>query len=310
MKKALFLTACIALGALQACDNTPATNPSAQPSTAPSSAPSAAPSSTPSSSPDATPSSTPKPSATPLPTPSATPLPEVFENALGMRFQRIEPGSFTIGSPQSEANRDANEIQRQVTLSRPFWVQTTETTQAQWQSIMGSNPAFHQKPPNTQRPIENISWNDVQDFIKKLKQEDPLSYRLPTEAEWEYAARAGSTGIYHYGANPRFLGSFTYFIGNSGTPPMPQTVGTLQPNGFGLYDMQGNVFEYVQDGYTANWGTAPAVDPAGPAISDHRVYRDCYYNSTAEDCRLASRNIIRPEDIIEGKIGFRLVIQP
>lgn len=269
----------------------------------------------------ATPPVMPSATATPLPTPTAepsvapsapisspTPLPvsASASNALGMNFVRIDAGTFVMGSPSSEAGHKSDEIQRSVTLTRAFLMQTTEVTQRQWKAVMGSNPS-QVLPENLDRPVESVSWNQVQDFIARLNQRGDGVYRLPTEAEWEYAARAGSKDPYFFGPNARFLKDFAWFVESAGAPPLPQPVGKKRPNLFGLYDIIGNVSEFVADNYTGEISSEPQVDPKGPAISAHRVYRDCHYAQPAEECRAASRHLIRPDFVVARQIGFRLV---
>lgn len=226
-----------------------------------------------------------------------------------MNFVRIEAGAFIMGSPSTETGHTSDETQRSVTLTKPYLIQTTEVTQAQWKAIMENNPAQFQKPEDLNRPIESITWDQVQDFLARLNAKGPEKYRLPTEAEWEYAARAGATGLYFFGDNARFLKDFAWFVETSGDPPMPQPVGKKRANLFGLYDIQGNVSEFVADNYTGEISSAPQVDPVGPAASAHRLYRDCHYAQPAEACRLAARHLIRPDFVLKGQVGFRLVME-
>lgn len=241
------------------------------------------------------------------PTPEATALPTTSQNTLGMNFVRIEAGTFVMGSPASELGRGSDEVQRSVRLTRPFLMQTTEVTQQQWWDVMGENPSLFQNPKNMNRPVESVSWNQVQVFLARLNQRGEGRYRLPTEAEWEYAARAGAEGAYIFGSNPRFLKDYAWFIESAGDPPAPQPVAQKLPNRWGLYDIQGNVSEYVADNYTAEISNQPQTDPLGPPLSAHRVYRDCHYAQSASECRLARRQLIRPDFIPSGQIGFRLV---
>jgi formylglycine-generating enzyme required for sulfatase activity len=250
----------------------------------------------------------PVPTATPTPEPisSPTPLPVSATNTFGMNFVRVEAGAFIMGSPTTEVGHTKDETQRSVTLTRPFLIQTTEVTQRQWKAIKGDNPSSF-KPEDLDRPVESVSWEQVQDFIARLNQRGDGLYRLPTEAEWEYAARAGSPDPYFFGPNTRFLKDFAWFVETSGEPAMPQPVGKKRPNLFGLYDIIGNVSEFVSDNYTGEITAEAQVDPKGPASSAHRVYRDCHYAQPAEACRVAARHLIRPDFIVAGQIGFRLV---
>ncbi|MGE3728166.1 MAG: formylglycine-generating enzyme family protein [Candidatus Sericytochromatia bacterium] len=269
----------------------------------------ASPTPLPSASATALPTATPVPSAEPTaPISSPTPLPVSASatNALGMNFVRIDAGAFIMGSPSSEVGHKADEIQRSVSLTRAFLIQTTEVTQRQWKAVMGSNPS-KATPENLDRPVESVSWDQVQDFIARLNQRGDGRYRLPTEAEWEYAARAGSADPYFFGPNARFLKDFAWFVETAGNPPQTQPVGKKRPNLFGLYDVIGNVSEYVSDNYTGEITAEAQVDPKGPATSAHRVYRDCHYAQPAEACRVAARHLIRPDFVVAGQIGFRLV---
>ncbi len=166
-----------------------------------------------------------------------------------MDFVLIKAGTFMMGSPEDEEGRYYKEIQHQVILTQDYYMQTTELTQGQWEAVMGSNPSnFYNCGSNC--PVEKVSWNDIQAFIEKLNQRGEGIYRLPTEAEWEYAARAGSTTAFanggitergcSYDAN---LDAMGWYYGNAdGTHPVAQKL----PNAWGLYDMHGNVWEWCQ----------------------------------------------------------------
>jgi formylglycine-generating enzyme required for sulfatase activity len=302
---ALSLSACPANNTPSSPVPTATPTPTALPTAAATASPTAAPSATAT----ALPTATPVPSAVPTaPISSPTPLPVSASatNTLGMKFVRIDAGAFIMGSPSTEVGHKADEIQRSVTLTRAFLMQTTEVTQRQWKAVMGSNPV-KLTPENLDRPVASVSWNQVQDFLARLNQREEGTYRLPTEAEWEYAARAGSSDPYFFGPNTRFLKDFAWFVETSGEPSLPQSVGTKRPNLFGLYDVIGNVSEFVADMYTGEISAEPQVDPKGPPSSAHRVYRDCHYAQPAEDCRAAVRHLIRPDFVVEGQIGFRLV---
>jgi formylglycine-generating enzyme required for sulfatase activity len=205
----------------------------------------------------------PKPEPAPVVKPPVQQKPskEGFTNSLGMKFVYIPPGTFMMGSPKNTPNNFILEIQQEVTISKSFYIQTTEVTQGQWKAVMGSNPNRFKNCGDT-CPVENISWDDVQEFIKKLNEKGDENYRLPTEAEWEYAARAGSKTneslldpIVWYGGNScvDYSGGYDcshwkdkqYSCSNCGTHP----VGKKSPNDFGLYDILGNVSEWCQDWY-------------------------------------------------------------
>lgn len=166
-----------------------------------------------------------------------------MKNTDHFKFVNIKAGSFMMGSPDSEKGRYSDETQHEVELSQDFEMQTTPVTQALWTEVMGQSPSHFKGKSN---PVESVSWNDVQEFIGELNKLDPeYTYRLPTEAEWEYACRAGTTTAYH--CAEKDLKKYAWFSENSGDKTHP--VGKLQPNAWGLYDMMGNVWEWIGDWY-------------------------------------------------------------
>ena len=217
-----------------------------------------------------------------------------------MEMIYVAPGSFTMGSPESEEGHDDRETQHCVTLTEGFWLGKYEVTQAQWKSVMGSNPS-HFTGDNL--PVENVSWNDCQEFIRKVNAEAERQFggeaRLPTEAEWEYACRAGSTGAF---AGTGDLGSMGWYDGNSGSKTHP--VGQKRPNAWGFYDMHGNVWEWCSDRAGAYPGGS-VTDPAGAASGGSRVLRGGGWDNFARDCRSASRAGVNPGSR-DGDSGFRL----
>ena len=220
-----------------------------------------------------------------------------------MKFVSIRAGTFTMGSPSTESGRWNNETQHQVTLTRDFEMMTTEVTQKQWVEVMGNNPSYFK---GDDRPVESVSWNDVQDFITKLNQKnDGYTYRLPTEAEWEYSARAGSTTAYSYGDGEGSLGEYAWFYGNSGSET--HAVATKKPNSWGLYDMHGNVWEWTSDWY-GSLSTSSVTDPTGASSGSYRVIRGGGWSSYAQYLRSAYRNYWEPGNRINN-VGFRLVRQ-
>lgn len=190
-----------------------------------------------------------------------------FTNSIGMTFVLINPGSFKMGS--STPYDDEMRV-HEVTLSHGFYLQTTEVTQAQWQVVMGANPSEFKGP---ERPVDNVSCNDVQEFLKKLSaKEKGARYRLPTEAEWEYACRAGGQEP----DEPANLDEVAWWQKNSGR--QTHAVGLKKPNAWGLYDMRGNVEEWVQDWF-GPYSAESQIDPQGPARGKYRVFRNgAYYN--------------------------------
>ena len=167
-----------------------------------------------------------------------------FHNSIGMEFVLIPSGSFVMGrDPLFEEDRDDELPQHKVNISKPFYLGKYQVTQAQWVAVMEDNPSGFKGPAN---PVEQVSWNDAQEFIKRLNvKEGHNRYRLPTEAEWEYAARAGADTVYFFGNDENILPVYAWFIDNSRKTPHP--VGKKRPNAWGLYDVHGNVWEWVQD---------------------------------------------------------------
>ena len=208
--------------------------------------------------------------------------PETFTNSIGMTFVLIQPGTFMMGSPLSEPERDdSNEIQHEVTLTKAYYMQTTEITQAQWKAIMGTNPS--RRTIGDDCPVDSISWSDCINFIQNLNEkEGNNTYRLPTEAEWEYAARAGTTTPYAFGND---LSSDEANYETNTTIP----VGSLKANSWGLYVMHGNIMEWCQDWYSSIYPTGSVVDPVGPSSGTNRVLRGGNWYSKAHQCRSAFR---------------------
>ena len=240
-----------------------------------------------------------------------------IRNAMGMEFVYIPPGAFTMGSPESEPGRDSDERQHQVTLTKGFYMMTTEVTQGQWKQVMGSNPS-HFKSCGDDCPVESVSWYEVQQFIEKLnRMEGTGVYRLPTEGEWEYAARAGSTTAFFWG-NQADCSKMMYEndVGSSEdkcvgthrskglTPDSPAPVKKFLPNDWGLYDMHGNVWEWCQDWY-GDYPAGAVTDPTGPSTGSHRVYRGGSWYRHASGCRSAERSRDVP-GYWSSVVGFRL----
>ena len=185
-------------------------------------------------------------------------------DSLGMEFVYIPPGIFMMGSPENEEGRFNDEFQHEVILTNGFYLQTTEVTQGQWQAVMGNNPSYF-KNCGDNCPVESVSWSDVQEFIPKLNRQEDKQYRLPTEAEWEYACRAGSQARFCFGNSDEMLKEYAWFKDNSNMKTHP--VAQKKPNNWGLYDMYGNVSEWCQDwygGYPEESVTDPKGDPKGP----------------------------------------------
>jgi serine/threonine protein kinase len=236
-----------------------------------------------------------------------------IKNSLGMEFVYIPPGTFIMGSPSSEPGRGSNEKQHRVTLTQGFYMQTTEVTQGQWTAVMGRNPSkFTNCGDNC--PVETVSWNNAQNFIRMLNRKEGIgTYRLPTEAEWEYSARAGSTTAFANGniselkcGHDSNLDAMGWYCGNSNKKTHP--VAQKRPNDWGLYDMHGNVNEFVQDRY-GKYPSDFVTDPKGPSNGPDRVMRGGCWFADAMDSRSAKRYGLSP-DYRYSSNGFRLVLLP
>jgi formylglycine-generating enzyme required for sulfatase activity len=226
-------------------------------------------------------------------------LQEPFTNTIGQTFVYIKPGSFLMGSPLDEPGRSADEPQHRETLTKGFYLQMTEVTQGQWHMVMEKNPAQFQGCGDL-CPVESVSWDDVRKFIDILNQRPGTHrYRLPTEAEWEYAARAGTTGPFAGSS----VDSMAWYRDNAGNRTYP--VGMKTPNSWGLYDMHGNVSEWVQDWY-GDYPSGSAIDPAGPSSGFYRVDRGGSWYGVAQNCRVAYRDYDGPS-YRRNYLGFRLV---
>jgi formylglycine-generating enzyme required for sulfatase activity len=215
----------------------------------------------------------------------------------------IEPGSFMMGSPAGEGGRDNDEVRHQVTLSKGFWMGKYGVTQRQWERVMGNNPS---KFTGARNPVEQVSWEDCQAFVQKLNEVygstvQGSRFRLPTEAEWEYACRAGTTGA--YAGDLDAMGWYGQNSGNSSHP-----AGQKKPNAWGLYDMHGNVCAWCQDWY-GDYPTGSVMDPTGPGFGWGRVNRGGCWNNGPESCRSAERGCYEPGGR-DDRLGLRLVRSP
>jgi len=227
----------------------------------------------------------------------------------------IQPGTFTMGSPANELDRSPDEgPQTTVTLSRGFWMGKCEVTQREYQAVVGSNPS--QFSGDLSRPVETVSWHDATNYCGLLTQREraaglipmDFEYRLPTEAEWEYACRAGTTTRFSYGEDPGYtnLNKYAWYLDNGGGATHP--VGQRLLNTWGLYDMHGNVWEWCQDRY-GRYSGGIALDPQGPGTGSSRVVRGGSWVSGNSSCRSARRLLYEPGQS-ENKLGFRVVLVP
>ena len=219
------------------------------------------------------------------------------------RFRLIQAGTFWMGSPEDEEGRYGNETLHQVTLSQAFWLTDTACTQAFWQAVMGNNPARFKG--SLQNPVERVSWDDVQGFINKLNQQVAgIKARLPTEAEWEYACRAGTNSAFWFGGKNDLNTTKANYSGKSGkTVP----VRSFAPNPWGLYEMHGNVWDWCEDGYAEYPPQAAITDPRGAPASSYRVLRGGSWRSVGRYLRSAFRNYRTP-DVRDIYFGFRLAL--
>jgi formylglycine-generating enzyme required for sulfatase activity len=224
------------------------------------------------------------------------------------RMRWIPPGRFIMGSPADEPERWDRELAHQVTISRGFWLADTACTQKLWEAVMGENPSGFK---GSERPVETVSWDDCKGMISRLNQLAPgLDLRLPTEAEWEYACRAGTTTPFSFGTNittdqVNYDGDFPYAGGKKGIDRGETVdVASLPPNPWGLYEMHGNVWEWCEDWF-GEYPTDPQVDPVGPGQGSDRVLRGGSWISFARGVRSASRGRDWP-DARGSSTGFRL----
>ena len=281
------------------------------------------------------------------------PVADTFTNSIGMQFNTLPAGSFTMGSPVSEPGRGSDEVEHTVTLTKAFGMQTTEVTNAQWDAVivdsfLGSNPSVSHTGDHY--PVETVSWYDAIFFANRLSFDEGRSlcystsgvsgtpgtgslsmstvtqnasctgYRLPTEAEWEYATRAGTTTAYAnpigfdaadtetgsgFNGNLHAMGWYTHNNTNMGYPTGTKPVAKKQANAWGLYDMHGNVWEWNWDWYAAYPGNA--TDPVGPASGSTHVFRGGSWIDNASNARSARRNFSSPSDR-SSFLGFRLVL--
>ena len=244
----------------------------------------------------------------------------------------IQPGTFTMGSPANEAQRGSDEVQHIVTISRGFWMGKFLVTQGDYLSVVGSNPSLFTSANgysnDLTRPVEQVSWYDATNYCGLRTQRQRAAgliptnyvYRLPTESEWEYADRAGTTTAFYLGcdlhsgqANFYGLNEYDCSVGTTNNPSgiylhMTTPVGSYAPNPWGLYDMIGNVYEWCQDWYGA-YPTGSVTDPQGGAQGSNRTLRGGFWGEDAGGCRSADRGYNSPGGLSSG-LGFRVLLAP
>ena len=224
-------------------------------------------------------------------------LEEDLGKGVKLEMVLVPAGKFVMGSPASEKGRNDNETQHEVTLTKSYYIGKYAVTQEQWEAVMGDNPSYTK---GAKLPVTYVSWDDCKKFIKKLNGITKGKYRLPTEAEWEYACRAGTSTAYSFGNR------LTKAIANYGDGPRgsPKVVGSYKPNAFGLYDMHGNVSEWCEDWY-ATYLAGAVADPKGPAKGERRVLRGGSYTGSGSWVRSSTRNSFAPPFPFDNH-GFRL----
>jgi formylglycine-generating enzyme required for sulfatase activity len=214
-------------------------------------------------------------------------------NGVKLEMVLLPAGEFMMGSPDDDNGAFLEEKPpHRVQISKPFSMGKYSVTQEQWEAVMGSNPSHFKGPKN---PVENVSWDDCQQFLEKLNAKVGAQggkFVLPTEAQWEYACRAGSKTRYSFGDNEAELGEYAWYAANSGDKTHP--VGGKKPNSWGLYDVHGNVWQWCADWYDEKYdansaANEPAKDPSGPATGLLRVARGGSWLSTTRRCRSADR---------------------
>ena len=224
-------------------------------------------------------------------------------NGVTMKLVRIPAGTFVMGSPMTESDRDGDEgPQRRVTLTSPFYIGATEVTQDQYAAVMGENPSHF---PGPQNPVEQVNWEDAVAFCKALSQKIGKKGRLPTEAEWEYACRAGSSTRFYFSDEDKTLSEYAWYGRNSGDVTHP--VGQKRPNAWGLFDMHGNVWEWCGDWFASGYANAKTIDPQKLGAGESRVLRGGSWNSLVKRCRSANRNRNAPK-CRNYYCGFRVVL--
>ena len=223
-----------------------------------------------------------------------------YKNSIGMEFLLVPAGGFMMGSENGD--KDEKPVHR-VRITEPFYMGVFEVTQAQYQQVMHKNPSRFR---DRKKPVETVSWNHAVEFCSRLSSADGVTYRLPTEAEWEHACRAGSTGEYCFGDDATKLVWHAWYAVNSRS--QSRLVGQKKPNAWGLHDMHGNVWEWCADRYAEDYyARSPWKEPQGPSTGERRVLRGGSWNDSADLTRSAKRLNLSPKDRYPS-IGFRVVV--
>lgn len=216
-------------------------------------------------------------------------------------LNKIEAGSFQMGSYEGVGDEDELPV-REVEITKDFYIGVYEITQAQWEAVMGSNPSSF---VGENYPVETITWTQANEFCEKLSEISDYNVSLPTEAQWEYACRAGSTSKWFFGEDEAEFSKYC----EDDIDAKTHEVGAFEPNGNGLYDIYGNVYEWCLDYYRYEYLEDDVTDPEGPTEGDARISRGGGWGGTADTCRSGYRNACGEEDATDG-IGLRIVINP
>jgi len=233
-----------------------------------------------------------------------------IKNSLGMKLRLIPAGEFQMGSSESEEERISDEQQHTVRITKAFYLGKYEVTQGEWKAVMGSEPWKGQQfgKEGAEFPATSVSWEAAADFCQKLSKKEGKEYRLPTEAEWEYACRGGKATRFHFGDDETVFGGYAWYDKNALdiNEQYAHPVGQKKKNPFGLYDMHGNVWEWSSDWYAEKYyASSPTNDPQGSETGSIRVHRGGSWGSWPVYCRSALRNGDSPSAKF-GSLGFRL----
>ena len=244
-------------------------------------------------------------------------LADIVTNSIGMKLKLIPAGEFMMGSPEDEEHHEDNEKQHRVRITRPFYLGTTEVTQGQFEAVMGTSPWKDQESvkEGSDYAASYVRWEDAVEFCERLSAKELKMYRLPTEAEWEYACRAVTRTAYSFGNSSDDLSEYAWWGGLAGggscqDEKYAHQVGQKRANSWGLYDMHGNVYEWCQDWYEEDYyGNSPTDDPTGPTTGSYRVLRGGGWFNHAWLCRSAFRSYGSPDGLLYG-LGFRMALDP
>ncbi len=237
---------------------------------------------------------------------------ETLTNSIGMKLKLIPAGEFQMGSPANEEGRDDDEHHHRVRITKPFYLGVYEVTQGQWEAVMETRPwsdkGYVKEGPDY--AASYVSWDAAREFCELLSKREGKTYRLPTEAEWEYSCRGGTTTAYHFGDNASRLGEYAWYDVNASDvdEQYSHRVGQKKANPFGLHDMHGNVWEWCQDWY-GNYPSGSVTDPTGPSTASVRVYRGGCWFDFAWFCRSAFRRRLTPTYRCSF-LGFRVALVP